>query len=328
VVAWDQFQVPFTVPAPAAVAIAQMPQTAIREQDKAYTISGKDFVVTIGKTSGAIESLKFKGTELITSPLIPNFWRAPTDNDVGNKMPARLAVWRKAGQNRTVKSIKAEQVKPQLVRVTAEATIPAGDNSTYRITYDVYAGGDIVIEANMNPSGSLPELPRFGMQMAIPARYSTMTYLGRGPYENYWDRNTGSAVGVYSGSVEEMTHVYTRPQENGNRTDVRWLMLADKDGTGLLAVGMPLLSVSAWPYSMDELEQAKHIHEPTRRDFITVNLDYRQMGVGGDDSWGARTHPEYLLPAKPYTYRFRLKPYSKDMGDANTLTRQALPSVE
>ena len=151
-----------------------------------------------------------------------------------------------------------------------------------------------------------------------------MAYLGRGPHENYWDRNTGAAVGLYSGSVEDMIHVYVRPQENGNRTDVRWLTLTDDDGTGLLAVGMPLLSISAWPFSMKDLEQAKHIHELPRRDFITVNLDDKQMGVGGDDSWGARTHPEYMLPAKPYTYRFRLKPYSPDMGEPSTLARQTL----
>ncbi len=151
-----------------------------------------------------------------------------------------------------------------------------------------------------------------------------MTYLGRGPYENYWDRHTGSAVGLYSGTVEEQLHVYTRPQESSNRTDVRWLMLADKDGSGLLAVGMPLLSVSAWPYSMEDLEKAMHIHELPRRDFITLNLDYKQMGVGGDDSWGARPHPEYTLWAKPYSYQFRLKPYTKDQGDPNTLARQTL----
>jgi beta-galactosidase len=328
IVAWDQFQIPFQVPAATASAVDQMPQVTVREQDKTYTISGKDFAVTIGKSTGAIESLKFKGSELITSGLIPNFWRAPTDNDVGNQMPVRLAVWRKAGPNRTVKSVKAEQVKPQLVRVVAEATIPAGDNSTCRTTYDIYGSGDIVVEANCNLSDNLPELPRFGMQMAIPAGFSNMTYLGRGPYENYWDRNTGSAVGIYSGSVPAMTHVYTRPQENGNRTDVRWLRLADKEGAGLLAIGMPLLSISAWPYSLDDLEQAKHIHEPTRKDFITVNLDYRQMGVGGDDSWGALTHEEYMLRAQSYTYRFRLRPYDQEMGDANTLARQALVEVK
>jgi len=329
VVAWDQFQVPFQVPEATTAAVNQMPQVKVAEQDRAFTISGKDFAVTIGKSSGAIESLKFKGAELITSPLVPNFWRVPIDNDLGNGMPKRLAVWRDAGQERTVKSVKAEQVKPQLVRVTAEATIPAGYDSTYRTTYDIYGGGDIVVEATMDPAGAkLPELPRFGMQMAIPGRYSTMTYLGRGPQENYWDRNTGAAVGLYTGSVEEQMFVYTHPQENGNRTDVRWLTLTNSSGAGLLAVGMPLLSISAWPYSMEDLGRATHIHELPRRDFITVNLDYRQMGVGGDDSWGARTHPEYMLPAKAYSYRFRLRPYSKDMGDANTVARQTLPDVK
>jgi beta-galactosidase len=329
VVAWDQFQMPFDVPAVAAVALDSMPPVTLREQGKAYTITGRDFAATVGKTSGALESLQFEGVELVGSPLVPNFWRAPTDNDNGNGMPRRHGVWRNAGPNRSVKSVQAEQLQPQLVRITAEATLPAGDGSAWRTTYDIYGSGDIVIEASIHPAGNLPELPRIGMQMAIPAKYATMTYLGRGPYENYWDRNTGSAVGLYSGSVEDMIHVYTRPQENGNRTDVRWLTLTDDTGTGLLAIGMPLLSVSAWPFSMDDLEQAKHINELPRRDFITVNLDYKQMGVGGDDSWGARTHPEYMLPAnQPYSYRFRLKPYTKDMGTPNTLARQALPKAE
>ncbi len=327
VVAWDQFVMEFDAPAAPTVAVDRMPQVTLREQGGTYKVGGESFAVTIGKGSGAIESLTFKGTELVSSPLIPNFWRPPIDNDNGNGMPRRQGVWREAGPKRKVTSVTAEQIKPQLVRVTAEATIPAGDNSTYRTTYDVYGTGDVVVEASIRPAGdNLPELPRFGMQMAIPSRYATMTYLGRGPHENYWDRNTGAAVGLYSGSVEEMIHVYVRPQENGNRTDVRWLTLTDNGGTGLLAVGMPLLSVSAWPFSMDDLEQAKHINELPRRDFITVNLDYKQMGVGGDDSWGARTHPEYMLPAKPYTYRFRLKPYSKDMREPGALARQGFAS--
>ncbi|MBN1508298.1 MAG: DUF4981 domain-containing protein [Sedimentisphaerales bacterium] len=325
VVAWDQFQMPFEVPAAPTLALDRMPAVKLQEQDKAFIVSGDDFKVVVGKGSGAIESLLFKGTELVTSPLIPDFWRAPTDNDNGNGMTRRCGVWRRAGAERKVQSVKAEQAGPQLVRIIADATLPVGDGTRCRTTYGIYGSGDIVIDAGMEPAGgNIPELPRFGMQMAIPGRFSVMTYLGRGPYENYWDRHTGSAVGLYSGSVEELLHVYTRPQESSNRTDVRWLLLADRDGAGLLAVGMPLLSVSAWPYSMEDLEKAAHVNELPRRNFIMLNLDYRQMGVGGDDSWGARTHPEYTLPAKSYSYQFRLKPYAKDMGDPDALARQSL----
>ncbi len=322
VVAWHQFKIPFDVPPSPTVAVDPMPPATLRDQGNAFTVSADAFTVSIGKTSGAIESIKFKGSELVTSPLVPNFWRPPIDNDNGNQMPRRLGAWKNAGPGRTVESVTAEQVQPQLVRITARAKLPIGDGTKYTTVYDVHGSGDIVVEASMEPAAKLPELPRFGMQMAIPGTYSTMTYFGRGPHENYWDRNSGSGVGRYSGPVEEMIHVYTRPQENGNRTDVRWLTLTDNHGTGLMAVGMPLLSVSAWPFSMDDLAKAMHIHELPRRDFITLNLDYRQMGVGGDDSWGALPHEEYRLPAKPYTYRFRLRPYSKGMGEANALARE------
>ena len=163
-------------------------------------------------------------------------------------MVKRLGAWRKAGAERKVQSVTAEQVAPQLVRITAEATLPVGDGTKYRTIYNVYGSGDIVVEASMEPGGRQPAgTASLRHADGHPGPYSTVTYLGRGPYENYWDRHTGSAVGLYSGSVEEMIHVYTRPQENGNRTDVRWLTLTDNNGTGLLAVGMPLLSVSAWP---------------------------------------------------------------------------------
>lgn len=116
------------------------------------------------------------------------------------------------------------------------------------------------------------------------------------------------AVGLYTAPVEKQIHRYVRPQENGNKTGVRWVALTGKYGKGLLAVGMPLLYVSAWPYRMVDLERGRHIHEPGPRHLVTLNLDYKQMGVGGDNSWGARPHPEYTLPPKEYSYRFRLTP--------------------
>jgi len=357
IVAWDQFKIPFDTPAARELHVAVMPTVALRQSRDAFTISGKDFQIMVGRQSGAIESFRFSGQELIVSPLVPNFWRPPIDNDIGNKMPQRQGVWKNAGPERTVTKVTAEQINDQTVRVEAQARLPVGD-SNYSNTYTIYGSGDVVVESCITFGSDplrdkLPDLPRFGMQMAIAGRFCNMSWFGRGPHETYWDRKTGAAVGQYCGTVEENIHVYVRPQENGNKTDVRWLALTDNGGAGLLAVGMPLLSVSAWPFSMEDLEKAKHIHElrwhglPARentarpvpskvegmavpRDFITVNLDYKQMGVGGDDSWGARPHPQYTLPARPggYSYCFRLRPYWRKMGDVRAIARTMLPTVE
>jgi beta-galactosidase len=307
-----------------------MDRLRVNETDEAVTVSGEGFSIVVGRTSGALESYRLGSRELVSAPLAPNFWRVPLDNDIGfldlNDMPGRCGVWKTAGPNRSVHAVRAERLAAQVVRVTAEATLPAAD-SPYVTTYTVYGSGDVVVEGRFTPGGDLPELPRFGMQMAVPATLGTMTWYGRGPHETYWDRKTGAAVGRYSGQVEDLIHDYVRPQENGNRTDVRWVTLTDAAGTGLLAVGQPHLSVSAWPYTMEDLEAATHVHELPRRDTITLNLDHRQMGVGGDDGWGARPHPEYTLEAKPYRYRFRLRAYGPGMGSPDELARQRLPEL-
>jgi len=328
VVAWDELPLPAGEAAP-AVALAAMPPVELDESGSALTVKGKGFSVAVGRASGALESFRHEGRELVASPLVPNFWRVPLDNDIGflllNDMPRRLAAWKTAGPQRRVASVKAERLSPQAVRITSEATLPAA-SSSYVTTWTVYGSGDVVVEARFTPGGDLPELPRFGMQMAVPGALGTMTWLGRGPHENYWDRHTGAAVGRYSGKVEALIHDYVRPQENANRTDVRWVALTGADGSGLLASGLPLLSVSAWPYTMEDLEKATHVNELPRRDTITLNLDLRQMGVGGDDGWGARPHAQYTLEAKPYDYRFRLRPYAPSMGTLDEVARRGAPS--
>ncbi len=317
VVAWDQFKLPLDAPPAPKVDVAAMPALKVTRSSDAVVVTGKRFALTVGKASGAIKSFVFRGKELIASPLIPNFWRAPIDNDRGNGMPFRLGVWREAGQKRTVKSVQARQPKPQVVRISVQATLPAG-KSEHRLTYTVHGNGDVMVDVDLTPSGKVPQLPRFGMQMAMPGEFGTMTWHGRGPHETHWDRKTGAPVGVYAGPVAAQVHPYVRPQETGNKTDVRWVALTNKDGAGLLAVGVGskqdpagLLSVSAWPFTMKDLEAATHTHELPRRDTVTVNIDHKQMGVGGDNSWGARTHRQYTLPAKPYSYRFRLTPLGK-----------------
>jgi beta-galactosidase len=326
-VAWEQIALPPGPEAP-SVALASIPPVDLRESTEAFTISGPGFSVAIGRASGALESLRSGGREMVSKPLVPNFWRVPLDNDIGflllNDMPKRCAVWRTAGPERRVTTVRAERIAPQAVRVTALSVLPAA-SSPYSTSYTVYGTGDVAVEARFTPGGALPELPRFGMQMAVPGALGAMTWLGRGPHENYWDRHSGAPVGRYSGRVDELIHDYVRPQENGNRTDVRWIALTDAGGAGLLAVGLPQMSVSAWPYTMQDLETATHTNELPRRDTITVNLDYRQTGVGGDDGWGARPHAEYTLDPRPYAYRFRLRAYAPAMGPLDEVARRPLP---
>lgn len=307
--AWDQFEIPFDSPPLPQTDFAVMPGLKMLESETAYSITGQTFQIRIGKDSGAIESFEFQGKELISRPLVPNFWRAPTDNDEGNRMPERLSVWRTAGSDRVTVKIEAQQPHPYQIQIKAEFRLPAG-KSELSTLYTVYGSGDVFVENSFKPGMELPELPRFGMQMRIPDDYSTITWYGRGPHESYWDRKTGAAVGLFSGQVEDQIHPYIRPQEVGNKTDVRWVTLTDDDGAGILVVGSSLLSISVWPFALQDLEQAEHTFELNNRNFLTFNIDDKQMGVGGDNSWGARPHPEYMLPAKAYSYKFRISPLS------------------
>ena len=246
---------------------------------------------------------------MIAGPMAPHYWRSETDDDRGNGMAGRQAVWRDAGNKRKVTAFHVEKPSPQLTRVTGEAALSAG-GSTQQTVYSLHAGGAIEIESVLRPAGTLPDIPRIGMQVRIPGEFRTVTWYGRGPQENYWDRNTGAAVGRYSASVDEMWYPYPRPQETGNRSDVRWASFTDRQGRGWKVTGSPTFYFSAWPFRPEELD-GRHRH-PTEIVFskdITVNIDYRQMGIGGDDGWGARPHPEYTLPAdKEYRYKFRMEP--------------------
>jgi len=326
VVAWDQFKLPFDVPPAPRADIASMPPVTLEQSDTAVRVRGEDFAVTIDKQTGVIASLKYDGRELLSNPLVPNFWRVPTDNDRGNGMPRRLGIWKSAGKSRKVTYINVRRLSTQVARIEVDILLPTVD-SKYRISYTIYGSGDVIIENSLTPSDDLPELPRFGMQTALPSEFYLLKWYGRGPQENYWDRKTGAAVSVYSGPVEQLVHNYVRPQENGNRTDVRWAALTNDKGAGLLVVGMPLLNISVWPYTMEDLEQAEHTNELPRRDIITLNIDYKQMGVGGDDSWGARPHEEYRLPAKPYSYSFRLRALTGKEKSLSSLSKHVFPDM-
>lgn len=275
-------------------------------------VTGVDFTVKLSKTNGFISSFVFSGKELLSKGPQPNFWRAPIDNDFGFGIQKKLGVWQDAGKTMKVSDLAIKTISSNEVNIHFEFDIPSVE-SKYLISYTILGSGDIIIENNFTPGkDGLPDMPRFGMQLNIPKEYSHFSWFGRGPQENYWDRKTAAFVGLYEKTAEELYFPYASPQENGNRTDTRWVAFTDEKGNGLLATGMPLLSWSALPYTMEDLSQnlrgTKHTIDLKKNNFISVNLDFKQMGVGGDNSWGAWPHLQYRLPAKEYSYEFKLSP--------------------
>jgi beta-galactosidase len=170
----------------------------------------------------------------------------------------------------------------------------------------------------------LPNIPKVGMQTAIERSYDNITWYGRGLLENYIDRNYGFDVATYAQPLDEFMEPYAVPQENGNRTDVRWMFLSNKRNEGLLVVADSLLTMSAWPYTEENLETAKHTNKLRDAGFITLNIDLVQMGVGGNDSWSDVAAPleKYQIPAKAYSYSFYLMPYKKGKEEISTVAKK------
>jgi beta-galactosidase len=326
-IAWEQFKLPVAAAAP-TLKLEKMPAVQLVQDAASVTISAADSTWTLDRKTGLLGSWKYKGTELVRDPLRPHFWRAPTDNDRGNNMAKRLGIWRHAGRDWSVRDVAVTTVGPQEARITIAADLPAVQ-SGYVMRYRFFGSGDVVVEGRFTPGRKdLPELPRFGMQMALAPGFETITWFGKGPQETYCDRDD-ARVGFYSGSVADQFFAdYTEPGESGNKVDVRWAALTNKDGIGLLAVGLPRLSVNALPFTTDDLQGPKHAFEIPRRDFVTLNLDLRQMGVGGDDSWGAVPHEEYRIKPAPCEYRFRLRAFDPKSGSPAAISKSVLPVGE
>ncbi len=324
--AWEQFRLP-VASSPMELDLSEFPPLEIQEDDALVLIRGRHFGLLFDRTEGYISWLTYKRQEIFQKGPVPDFWRAPTDNDYGNGMPVRCAIWREAGKERIVDAIQIDQPEPSKAVLTVHMTLP-NVNSQYSTRYTIFGSADIIVENTFVPGRKdLPELPRFGMKLALPMGFDRITWFGRGPHESYWDRKTGAAVGLYSGLVMDQYHPYIRPQENGNKTDVRWMAVMDAQGRGLLTVGLPLLSASASHHDIEDFEAGpekgqRHPQDITRRRRTFVNLDYRQMGIGGDNSWGARPHEKYTLSPREYTYAFRLRPFDREDRPPSVLSRQ------
>jgi beta-galactosidase len=302
-------------------------------------VAGKDIKITFNLANGTLESYLFKGKEIFLKGPEPDFWRPPTDNDYGYRMDLRLVVWKKAGER--VKVTKADISQPEMgkVVVTFRYDIAGTDKEKiagYSSVYTIFGSGDIIIRNSFSKANSkIPEIPRMGMQMQLPAEFTNLRWFGRGPHENYCDRYTSAEVGLYESTAGDQYTPYIRPQENGYKTDTRWLTLTDESGTGLLVSGKPLFCFAALHNIHDDFESPGKIAQYRKdaktanthtinikpRDLVNLNVDLGQMGVGGDDSWGAEIHKQYRLLADKYEYSFRIRPITKE-DDIQKLARE------
>jgi beta-galactosidase/beta-glucuronidase len=336
-VAWEQFKMPFAAPAPKPISIEQLPTLELTESAEQAVIAGPDFNLTFDKVTGQISAFNFKEIALLQTGPVLNIWRAPTDNDGIKARPDErreqmLPKWLEAGLDRLVrqsKSVTVAQLGPQVVRVSAHTLVQAEgcpDSFDHHHTYTIYGSGDVLVDNVVKTDSSLPSLPRIGLTMTMPGGYENFSWFGRGPHENYVDRNVGAAIGLYSGSVDEQYVPYIVPQDNGNKTDVRWLTLTNGAGLGLLAVGSQPLEASVSHYTADDLYQAFHTYELVCRDEVILNLDYQQCGLGGA-SCGPGTLPPYLILPDTFTFSFRLRPFIAGETGPADLSRQTMPEV-
>jgi beta-galactosidase len=289
------------------------PPLAVKDGVRETVVTGRDFRLLFDKLTGTLASFVCRGRELIEAGPQPNFWRAPTDNDFGNGMDRRAGLWRRASLYRQIRSITVTQDAADRATVSVRFLIPSA-SAEHLVRYVISGDGEVVIANEFAPreGARLPDMPRVGLRMAMPRGFDRVQWYGRGPQENYRDRKTAAFVGLYETTLADQVIPYVTPQEYGNRTDTRWVAIRDKDGAGLLITGGTLFEFSALPYWPEDLtlesRGSKHPVDILKRDFTCLTLDLAQMGVGGDDSWGARVHQEYTVPAKAYSYSFRIRP--------------------
>ena len=277
--------------------------------DSSVTVTGGNETFTFSAYSGALESWKSDGKEMLRGPLEPYFWKPANENQKQNSYNARLGAWKSAAGERNL-ICRSESVQDGLAKVIYEFEMQPG--AAFRLIYTINGKGSLKVEMQYQPlKDSLPLMPKVGMRMRIPAEYSKIEWYGRGPWENYPDRKTGYLIGHYSMPVEDFKVDYASPQDNSNRCDVRWFSFSRPDSarSGRIRVrGLQELNFRAWTYSEEDLEGSRHPFDLPERDYINVNIDYRIHGVGGNDGWGARTMDAYTIDAnQTYSFSFILE---------------------
>ena len=311
-VGWDQFEIPWAKSYENTLKKGSLTgEFLVKRRKNSINIKSKNIEMNFDAKSGFLSSYKINNKEMMSSPLKPNFWRPMTDNDKrGSKMDSIQGIWKSASEH--MKLIDFSIDEKNINSLVLIANYQMEDlGSKYEMIYNISESTSLRISCNYVPGEkTLPELPRFGLQMGVIKELNEIEWFGRGPQENYSDRKTGFAFGDYKANVMDDFTYYVRPQESSNHTGVKWFKLTNPKNIGLCVRGIQPINFSAWPYTMEDLENSDHTNELPERNFITLNIDYKQMGLGGDDSWSmrARPHEQYRLPNKKYSYTFEIIP--------------------
>ncbi|NOR88593.1 MAG: DUF4981 domain-containing protein, partial [Bacteroidales bacterium] len=325
-VAWEQFELA-SMRGFSFSNLKKYDPVMLNESEAFLNIRGSGFQMQFNKSTGYLQSWISDGNEILHTQNgpSPSFWRGMTDNDFGNGFQKRAAFWKDAHQRLELITFNVTTIGKREKQLLCEYHLPDSVGSL-NIRYTILANGELYIQQELilNQNLDISELPRWGMSMQINAAYNNLDWYGRGPQENYWDRKSGYKMGIYHSTTQEQYTPYIRPQENSNLTDVRWASLRNKDNEGVLISAFPIMEFSAQNYILEDFDQAdkkenKHTNDISPRDFISVDMDFRQTGMAGDDSWWSRAHPQYTLSAGQYCYAFRILPISGKNTDLSSI---------
>ncbi|PCH74902.1 MAG: beta-galactosidase [Flavobacteriaceae bacterium] len=327
--AWEQFVIrkglPFIEGEKVALALS------LKDTPSHFILSAGNNKIEIDKKTGEIKKWTL-GAALVTDrPLNINLWRAPTDNDLGNGMDKWAKIWQDATYNSIPVLSKTPVVTKEGIEFSQQYSLK-DEVALVEVNYRLQKDGGLKVAYQLKVlKKGLPNIPRIGMFMTLPEGQANFEWYGKGPLETYWDRKSGNKIGHYSGDASELFHRYPRPQETGNLTEVRWARVTGESvAISVRPLGAYLLNTSIWPFAQKEIDfdstkdggesasglvpvTKKHGAEIKTTNSFQFNIDYLQMGVGGDTSWGRLVHPEYTIPAKDYNYSFVIIPSLVDV---------------
>ncbi|MBK8802685.1 MAG: DUF4981 domain-containing protein [Fibrobacteres bacterium] len=327
-VAHGQFEVNLGAARSPKIDLSKLPRLAVTQANGLVNLSGDGFTALFDTKKGTLTGYTLGTTQVIKEGPVPNFWRAPTDNDRGYNMTSASGKWQHAARDRVVSKSTVTTVSASEIRIDLELGLPNAGSSSMAMSWTFYGTGDVVVDYTLSPDATAGAIPNVGTFLTVPGGFETLRWFGRGPHENYIGRNRGSYVGHYTSPVDSTITLYTEGSETGQRTDVRWAALTNPAGVGLMAVGSPNMEINAQHHTPAQLTSTRYPWDLTRQSDITFRIDLRQSGVGGTNSWGAKPLDAYMNFAnKSYKHTFRLSPIKTANLDLEFMARQGFKNL-